>query len=167
MTPNPSTLPEVRAPRGALPPVAPAAFLRVASPSRMDAQAQASAQKLFMAPGFMAEMPEPIDLPMEWIAQCKSDADAIRLCINCRRDKTMTMESLADHIGMNPGNFSRAIKYGALTSERRLRLMYVCGNRAPSQYENWKLGQVVVRDSEKERRIRELQNELQQLQGVA
>lgn len=115
----------------------------------------------------IAEVGQPEMLPMSDVQRCADDQAAIQLCWERRRVRKLTQHRAAKLLGMDPGNFSRALHQGPFPSNKRGRLMAICGNYAPLQFEAWKRGLGLCAEDPKERRIRELQNELQQLRGVA
>jgi predicted XRE-type DNA-binding protein len=69
----------------------------------------------------------------ELLAHCKSRLDAIRLCIQL---SSLSHQHVAETLGINQANFSRMMQGKARFDERSVnRLMSLCGNYAPMQWE--------------------------------
>ena len=81
---------------------------------------------------------DPQEVPHELVVQCKDELAAINLCINL---SGFTDDTLCDALGIDPGHWSRIRKgRGHFPARKRLRLMSLCGNLLPVQFEAWKLG---------------------------
>ena len=95
--------------------------------------------------------------PIELIKTCRHRLDAIRLCIQLSR---LSDESICDELAIDKGHFSRMMKGSANFQDSKAnKLMQVCGNYAPLQYEAWSNGFELVAQ-EKDARIRELEQQL-------
>jgi hypothetical protein len=113
---------------------------------------------------FLAEVKGPVDVPLEFIKACKSELEALNLCMNL---SGFADEAIREHLGIDKGHFSRIRKgRGNFPPNKRVELMQFCGNVAPVQYEAWRMGRDLVERS-KDARIRELQQELEQLRAAA
>jgi hypothetical protein len=113
---------------------------------------------------FLAAVTGPKEVPLEFIKACKSELDALNLCMNL---SGFADEVIRDHLGIDKGHFSRIRKgRGNFPPNKRVAVMNFCGNVAPVQYEAWKVGRDLVERS-KDVRIRELQAELEQLRAAA
>jgi hypothetical protein len=113
---------------------------------------------------FLAEMKGPQEVPIEFIKACKSELEALNLCMN--------LSNLSDDVireklgGIDKGHFSRIRKgRGNFPPNKRVALMNLCGNLAPIQYEAWRLGREVVERS-KDAQIRELRQRLMALEAA-
>ncbi len=112
----------------------------------------------------LAEMRRPVDVPMELIRACKDELAALNLCMNL---SNLSDEAIRDALGIDKGHFSRLRKgRGNFPSNKRLDLMALCGNRAPAQYEAYRLNCDLV-DKSKDAQIRELEEQLSQLRRAA
>lgn len=77
-------------------------------------------------------------LDMALIMSCASARQALALCV---RMSGHSDEFVAEHVGISKGYLSRVLSGSAsLDGDRRIKLMRVCGNRAPLQYEAWVMG---------------------------
>lgn len=84
------------------------------------------------------DLPEIMDLDQALIRKCRTGRQALSLCIQMA---DMSQEEIAHALHISPGYLSKVIKGSAsLDSDRRIKLMRVCGNRAPLQYEAMVLG---------------------------
>lgn len=112
---------------------------------------------------FVAVVKGPQEVPLEFIKACKSELEALNLCINL---SGMSAEAIGDKLGIDKGHFSRITKgRGNFPTNKRIQLMELCGNLAPAQYEAWKVGRDLVERS-KDQQIRELRERLQQLEAA-
>jgi hypothetical protein len=72
------------------------------------------------------------------VAQCKDERDAIVLCVNLSK---LAHSEIADQLHIDKGYFSRIMSGRvSLPAHKRCQLMALCGNVAPVQFENMKLG---------------------------
>jgi hypothetical protein len=87
---------------------------------------------------FFAEVQGPKRIPSEFIKACKSELEALNLCMNL---SNLSDESIRDHLGIDKGHFSRIRKgRGNFPPNKRVALMQLCGNLAPIQYEAMRMG---------------------------
>lgn len=102
----------------------------------------------------------PNQVPWDLVTRCKDGKDAILLCINLRHDR-YSMADLAAKLGIDKGHFSRILSgQGHFPDEKRVRLMEICGNYAPLQYEAWRCGfGLESRQKTPEEMIQQLQEE--------
>jgi transcriptional regulator with XRE-family HTH domain len=78
-------------------------------------------------------MPAPQMVGDDLLGHCQSRLDAIRLCIQLSR---LPQNEIADRLGIDKGHFSRMMQGRARFDERQVnKLMLLCGNYAPMQYE--------------------------------
>ncbi len=83
-----------------------------------------------------ARRPELADWSL--IKKCSSRLDAIRLCIQL---SALSNEAVGDLLGIDKGNFSRMMNGRAnFPDAKSVKLMELCGNYAPLQYEAWACG---------------------------
>lgn len=84
------------------------------------------------------DLPAIKNLDMELIKACSSARQALSLCI---RASGFADETVADELGISKGYLSKVLSGRAsLDGDRRIKLMQICGNRAPLQYEAWAMG---------------------------
>jgi len=80
----------------------------------------------------------PQDVDIKLIQQCKSARQALALCV---RLSELTDEEVARRLGISKGYLSKILSGRAqLDGDRRIKLMRICANRAPLQYEAWAMG---------------------------
>lgn len=112
---------------------------------------------------FLASVKGAQEVPLEFIKACKSELEALNLCMNLSH---LSDEAIRDHLGIDKGHFSRIRKgRGNFPPNKRVALMDFCGNLAPVQYEAWRVGRELVERS-KDAQIRELRERLQQLEAA-
>lgn len=112
---------------------------------------------------FVAVVKGPMEVPFELVRACKSELEALNLCMNL---SGFADEVIRQHLGIDKGHFSRIRKgRGNFPPNKRIAVMEFCGNRAPVQYEAWRLGCELVERS-KDAQIRELRERLQQLEAA-
>lgn len=113
---------------------------------------------------FLAVVKAPQEVPLEFIKACKSELEALNLCMNLSH---LSDEAIRDSLVIDKGHFSRIRKgRGNFPPNKRIQLMELCGNLAPVQYEAWKVGRDLVERS-KDVRIRELEQQLANLREAA
>lgn len=104
------------------------------------------------------------DVPAEFIRACSSELEALNLCMNLSH---LSDEAIRDALGIDKGHFSRIRKgRGNFPPNKRIALMDLCGNRAPIQYEAWRMNCEVVELS-KDAQIRELEQQIELLRRAA
>lgn len=87
---------------------------------------------------FLAEVKGPERIANEFIKACKSELEALNLCMNLSH---LSDEAIRDHLGIDKGHFSRIRKgRGNFPPNKRVALMQFCGNLAPLQYESMRMG---------------------------
>lgn len=112
----------------------------------------------------MAEMRRPVDVPAEFVRACKDELAALNLCMNL---SNLSDECIRDALGIDKGHFSRLRKgRGNFPANKRVALMELCGNRAPVQYEAYRLHCDLV-DLSKDAQIRALEEQLSLLRRAA
>jgi transcriptional regulator with XRE-family HTH domain len=80
----------------------------------------------------------PRDVDIKLIQQCKNARQALALCV---RLSELTDEEVAGRLGISKGYLSKILNGRAqLDGDRRIKLMRICTNRAPLQYEAWAMG---------------------------
>lgn len=88
-------------------------------------------------------------VPRKLLEMCDDGMDAVRLCIHL---SGFTYGFVGNDMGINPGNFSRVLQgNGNFPTNKRVRLMELCKNLAPVQFECEALGLVPVPRVEYER----------------
>lgn len=99
------------------------------------------------------------------VAKCRDGKDAIILCIQARTVR-YPMHSIAEHLGIDKGHFSRIMSGQAhFPDEARPELMTLCGNFAPLQYEAMVMGFTLAKEDKKKKAIQELENKLKELKA--
>lgn len=84
------------------------------------------------------DLQEVTDAPQAMVQGCKNGRQALALCV---RLSGLTDEEVANRVGISKGYLSKILSGRAsLDADRRIKLMRVCGNRAPLQYEAWAMG---------------------------
>jgi transcriptional regulator with XRE-family HTH domain len=78
------------------------------------------------------------DLDAGLIRGLRNARQALALCV---RTSGHTDEYVAEELGISKGYLSKILSGRAqLDGDRRIKLMQICGNRAPLQYEAWAMG---------------------------
>jgi hypothetical protein len=112
----------------------------------------------------LSEARKAADVPLEFVKACKDELAALNLCITL---SGLSDEAIYTELSIDKGHFSRMRKgRGNFPANKRLRLMALCGNRAPAQFEALHLNCDLVERS-KEARIRELEAELERARLAA
>lgn len=112
----------------------------------------------------MGEARKPEFLDAALIEALKDGRGAIGLCMQM---SGYTAETLADMLGLSKGYVSKCLSgRGNFPAHLRVRLMELCGNYAPLQFEAMRLG-VEIRDDWKARRLAELDAERNELMRAA
>jgi hypothetical protein len=112
----------------------------------------------------LSEARKATDVPLEFIKACKDELEALNLCMNLSH---LSDETIRDCLDIDKGHFSRIRKgRGNFPANKRLRLMALCGNRAPVQFEAFHLNCDLVEKS-KDALIRELESQLEQARKAA
>ena len=112
----------------------------------------------------MAEMRSPTNVPDEFIKVCKSELEALNLCMNL---SNLSDETIRDFLVIDKGHFSRIRKgRGNFPPNKRVALMELCGNRAPVQYEAMRLN-CRLEELSKDAQIRALEEQINKLRLAA
>ncbi len=112
----------------------------------------------------LGEARKPQFLDATLIEALKDGRGAIGLCMQL---SGYTAETLADMLGLSKGYVSKCLSgRGNFPAHLRVKLMELCGNYAPLQYEAMQLG-VEIRDDWKARRLAELEAERAELMRAA
>ena len=112
----------------------------------------------------LSEARKPSFVDAQLISSCQDGRDAIGLCMHL---SGYTAETLADMLGLSKGYVSKCLSgRGNFPAHLRVKLMEICGNYAPMQYEAMKLG-VEIRDDWKARRLAEIEAERAELMRAA
>jgi hypothetical protein len=110
----------------------------------------------------MGVMRKPTKVPAEFIRACKSELEALNLCMNL---SNLSDEAIRDHLGIDKGHFSRIRKgRGNFPPNKRVALMDLCGNLAPVQYEAFRMGHT-LQESDKDAQILALRAQIAELTG--
>jgi hypothetical protein len=105
---------------------------------------------------------EPEWLPDLLIARLRSERDAVMLCWAKRRRRALTLRGAAEELEMQPSHLSNILsgkKY--LPHDFRIRFQQLCGNWAIRQYEDHICGFLTKRETPEQRRIRELEAQVE------
>ena len=116
----------------------------------------------------LAEIGEPVFLSESVLSHIHTEGDAISWCWALRRCKPLTVSEAARILGIPKSHFSNIIngkKY--LPHGMRIALQRLCGNWAIRQWEDRECGFVTQRESAEQRRIRELEQQVSQLERKA
>jgi plasmid maintenance system antidote protein VapI len=99
-------------------------------------------------------------VPEELIRACPDALAAVNLCIQL---SGLTNHTIAERLGLHDATLSR-ITHGRanLPLKKLVKLMDICGNRAPAQYLAWRTGMELVEDAQAKRKA-ELEAELRSL----
>lgn len=109
---------------------------------------------------------EPEWLSDMLIARLRSEKDAVVLCWAKRVRRHLTLRRAAEELSLQPSHLSNIVsgkKY--LPHDFRIKFQKLCGNWAIRQYEDRACGFLTQKETPEQRRIRELEAELQ-LAGV-
>lgn len=109
---------------------------------------------------------EPDMVPDFLIARLRNEADAVVLCWAKRKVK-YTLTDAAVLLGLPKSHLSNILsgkKY--LPFDFRIRFQALCGNWAIRQYEDAVCGFTTCRETPEQRRIRELETQLQALKAA-
>ncbi len=112
----------------------------------------------------LAEMRRPVDVPIEFVRACKDELEALNLCMNLSH---LSDETIRDALLIDKGHFSRLRKgRGNFPANKRIALMELCGNRAPTQFEALRLNCDLV-DKTKDDQIKALLEQVETLRRAA
>jgi plasmid maintenance system antidote protein VapI len=103
-----------------------------------------------------------------WISRCRSEKDAISLCWAKRNRKGLTVRQAAEELGLPSSHLSNILsgkKY--LPHDFRIRFQELCGNWAIRQYEDLRCGFRTEKETPDQRRIRQLEAEVEGLRRTA
>ena len=110
----------------------------------------------------LSEARKCVDVPLEFVRACKDELAALNLCMNL---SNLSDEAIRDELKIDKGHFSRLRKgRGNFPANKRLKLMALCGNRAPVQYEALHLN-CDLTDKSKDALIRDLEEQLARARG--
>lgn len=109
----------------------------------------------------------------EWVAdmlvqRCSSEGDAIALCWAKRTRKGMTLRQAAEELAIPAPHLSNILngkKY--LPNDFRIKFQMLCGNWAIRQYEDQACGLRTTKETPEQRRIRELEAQLERFERTA
>lgn len=113
---------------------------------------------------FLASVKAPEEVQPELVCSCRDELMAINRCIDI---SGLSGEYLADALGIDKGHWSR-IRSGRahFPAKKRLRLMELCGNLLPLQFEAQKMG-FRLEPVSKDEQIKRLERELEALRRAA
>jgi hypothetical protein len=115
---------------------------------------------------FFEVVGEPEMVASFLIARLRNETDAIVLCWAKRRVR-YSMSDAAATLGMPKSHLSNILsgkKY--LPNDFRIKFQALCGNWAIRQYEDAVCGFTTIRETAEQRRIRELESELEALRAA-
>lgn len=116
--------------------------------------------------GFMQPVADMQMVASQLIERCRSEHDAFLLCWNKRIVK-YSQAAAAGLLGIPPSHFSNMLsgkKYP--TWDLRTNLQRLCNNWAIRQYADWQEG-IDSFETPEQRRIRDLENQLEQARKAA
>jgi hypothetical protein len=102
------------------------------------------------------------------IARLRSEKDAVSLCWAKRTRKGLTLRQASEEIGIPASHLSNILsgqKY--LPHDFRIKFQKLCGNWAIRQYEDRACGFTTTVETPEQRRIRELEAQVETLQRTA
>jgi hypothetical protein len=112
----------------------------------------------------LGEARKPEFVEVNLIAALKDGRGAIGLCMQM---SGYTAETLANMLGLSKGYISKCLSgRGNFPAHLRVKLMEICGNYAPLQFEAARLG-LEIRDDWKARRLAQLDAERNELMRAA
>jgi hypothetical protein len=116
-------------------------------------------QRQIPALGFMSD---PEWIPDMLVSRLRSEKDAVVLCWAKRTRKHLTLRRAAEELGIQPSHLSNIVsgkKY--LPHDFRIKFQKLCGNWAIRQYEDRACGFLTHKESPEQRRIRELEAQVE------
>lgn len=116
----------------------------------------------------LQQVGDPKFLPESLVSRIQTEAEAVAWCWAHRRIKAMTVTEAARLLGMPKSHMSNILagkKY--LPWGVRVELQRLCGNWLIRQWEDRHCGFVTQRETPEQRRIRELEAKVQQLEMAA
>lgn len=111
---------------------------------------------------------EPEWLSHVWISRCRSEKDAVILCWAKRTRKGLTCRQASEELGLPNSHLSNILsgqKY--LPHDFRIKFQGLCGNWAIRQYEDMACGFLTSKETPEQRRIRQLEAQLQEARRSA
>lgn len=102
------------------------------------------------------------------VARCTSEKDAVVLCWAKRTRKGMTLRQAAEELSLPASHLSNILsgqKY--LPHDFRIKFQMLCGNWAIRQYEDQACGLRTTKETPEQRRIRELEAQLERFERTA
>lgn len=116
----------------------------------------------------LQEVGEPDFLPESIVARIRSEDEAVAWCWAMRRIKAMGVTEAARYLGMPKSHLSNILagkKY--MPFGKRIELQRLCGNWLIRQWEDRACGFQTVRETPEQRRIRELEARLADVERLA
>lgn len=111
----------------------------------------------------MSAVRRPKEVDPQLLEMCRHRLDAIRLCIQL---SGLTHETISDQLGMDKGHLCRILQGRAhFPDAKSVKLMELCGNIAPMQYEAMAMGYQLSADCKAQRKA-ELLAELAALEAA-
>ena len=111
----------------------------------------------------IGEARKPEFVNADLIRSCQDARDAIGLCMQM---SGYTCETLADMLGLTKGYVSKCLSgRGNFPPQLRVKLMEICGNLAPLQFEAMQLG-IELRNDWKAQRAAELRAQADALEAA-
>jgi hypothetical protein len=107
-------------------------------------------------------MSDPEWLPDMLVGRLRNERDAVVLCWAKRTRRHLTLRRAAEELGMSASHLSNILsgkKY--LPHDFRIKFQKLCGNWAIRQYEDMACGFLTHKESPEQRRIRELEAQVE------
>jgi hypothetical protein len=107
-------------------------------------------------------MSDPEWLPDMLVGRLRNERDAVVLCWAKRTRRHLTLRRAAEELGMSASHLSNILsgkKY--LPHDFRIKFQKLCGNWAIRQYEDRACGFLTHKESPEQRRIRELEAQVE------
>lgn len=114
----------------------------------------------------LGEIKGPALLPDYLIARCSNETDSVMLCWHMRRVK-YSMSEAARLLGIPAPHLSNIIAGKKYLPHNSIAFQQLCGNWAIRQYQDKSAGLRTVTETAEQRRIRELESELEAARRAA
>ena len=116
----------------------------------------------------LQEVGQPAFLPESVLTRIHDEADAVRWCWAMRRIRAMTLTEAARHMGVPKSHLSNILNGKKYPSwGMRIAIQRLAGNWLIRQWEDRECGFVTARETAEQRRIRELEQQVEKLQRKA
>ena len=88
------------------------------------------------------DLPKVAEVDMALVKSCRNAREALSRCVQL---SGLSDETVADRLGISKGYLSKVLNGRAtLDGDRRIKIMRICGNALPLQYEAWAMGRAMM-----------------------